>query len=116
VFFRAEQIKETKMAYEKGSQAHKVQEVVSRILTDPAFSAQVQKDGLAALKGGAGSAAWNTYFEHFAPTPGALSNLVGGANAANCTCNSNTIITLSTLVTPIPTCCGLTTTTTVSGN
>ena len=99
----------------KNAQADKVQEVVSKVLTDPAYAKQIQADGLAALKGGSGSSEWKKYFEHFATSPGGLSAMGGDLSAANCTCNSNTVITLSTLVTPIPTCCGATTTTTTSG-
>ena len=95
--------------------AKKVQEVVGRVISDPAYAAQLQKDGLAALKGGSGSSEWKKYFEHFAHSPGALAKLGGSLGSADCTCNSNTVITLSTLVTPIPTCCGATTTTTTSG-
>lgn len=96
------------------SQANKVQEVVGRVLTDSSFAKQIQQDGLAAIKAGAGSPAWNKYFEHFAPSPGALAKLGADVAGANCTCNSTTFTTLSTLVTPVPTCCGATTTTTTS--
>jgi len=94
--------------------AAKVTEVVGRLLHDPNFASQLQSDGLAAIKAGAGSKEWNKYFEHFAPSAGALANL-GSANTASCTCNSATWTTLSSLVTPVPTCCGATTTTTTSG-
>src|SRR6059058_5054447 len=94
--------------------AAKVTSTVGRILTDPHFADQIRTDGLAAIKAGAGSAEWTKYFDHFAPTPGALQAL-GHANSANCTCNSATWVTLSSIVTPIPTCCGATTTTTTSG-
>lgn len=94
---------------------NKVHETVGRILTDPAYAAQLQQDGLAALKAGSGTPEWDKYFEHFAPTPGALATMGAAANAS-CTCNSNTVITLSSLVTPVPTCCGATTTTTTSGS
>lgn len=93
----------------------KVHEVVGRILSDPEFAESLRKDGLAAVQGGAGSAEWEKYFEHFAAEPGALAGL-GTADAASCTCNSNTVITLSSLVTPVPTCCATTTTTTTSGS
>jgi hypothetical protein len=95
--------------------AEKVQEVIGRVLTEPAFAAQVQQDGLAALKSGLGSPEWDAYFEHFASTPGELAAKGATLSAAACTCNSNTVITLSTVVSPIPTCCGATTTTTTSG-
>ena len=97
------------------AQAQKIQEVVSKALTDPHFAKQLQEDGLAAVKGGSGSAAWKKYFEHFATTPNALANIGTSTAAADCTCNSSTWTTLSTAVTPIPTCCGATTTTTTSG-
>jgi hypothetical protein len=95
------------------AQVQKIHEVVGRVLSDPSFAEQVKADGLAAVQAGAGSDAWNKYFEYFAPEPGALAGM-GVAGAAACTCNSTTFTTLSTLVTPIPTCCGLTTTTTTS--
>lgn len=96
--------------------AAKVTDTVGRALKDPAFAEQLKTQGLAAIQKGAGSPEWNTYFANFAPTAGALQSL-GGSNvsSANCTCNSATWVTLSTLVTPVPTCCGITTTTTTSG-
>jgi hypothetical protein len=96
-------------------QALKVHAVVARVLTDTAFADQLKADGLAALKSGAGSKEWATYFEHFAPHPGALAAM-GTTQSASCTCNSATWTTLSTIVTPVPTCCGATTTTTTSGS
>jgi hypothetical protein len=97
----------------------KIQEVVARVLSDPQFAEQVKSDGLAAIRAGSGSQEWQTYFSHFAASPAALTTLNGSEESvgANCTCNSNTGITfttLSTLVTPVPTCCGLTTTTTTT--
>jgi len=100
---------------DKNNQAAKVHEVVGRVLTDPTYAQQIQADGLAALKAGSGSAEWKKYFEHFAASPGALAAMGAEVGSANCTCNSNTVITLSTAVSPIPTCCGATTTTTTSG-
>jgi len=96
-------------------QALKVHEVVGRLLTDHDFAEKIKQDGLAAIKAGLGSPEWDKYFEHFAPTPGALA-VKGTSQAAGCTCNSATWVTLSSLVTPVPTCCGVTTTTTTSGN
>ena len=93
----------------------KVHEVVGRVLSDPAFAAEIQQAGLAAVRSGAGSAEWNKYFEYFAHTPGALARMGDSLGAADCTCNSATWTTLSTAVTPVPTCCGATTTTTTSG-
>ena len=95
--------------------AGKVQEVVGRALSDPTFASQLQQDGLAALKAGSGSAEWKKYFEHFAPNPGALGKLGASVAAADCACKSTTFTTLTTAVTPVPTCCGATTTTTTSG-
>jgi hypothetical protein len=93
----------------------KVHEVVSRILSDAEFAASIKVAAVAAVSGGAGSEAWKAYFEHFASTPGELAQL-GIDDATGCTCNSNTYMTLSSLVTPVPTCCATTTTTTTSGN
>lgn len=87
---------------------------VGRVLSDPDFAEQVKRDGMAALQAGPDSSEWEAYFNHFASTPGELSTL-GAANASSCTCNSATWTTLSTIVTPVPTCCGATTTTTTSG-
>ena len=98
------------------AQAKKVQEVVGKVLSDPNFAQQIQQDGLAAIKAGAGSPEWKKYFDHWAPSPGALASMGAGLDAANCTCNSTTVTTLSTLVTPIPSCCGATVTTTTSGS
>ena len=95
--------------------AEKVHEVVSRILNEPIYAMEVKRAAVAAISGGAGSQAWKDYFELFASTPGELANL-GQDDANGCTCNSNTYMTLSSLVTPVPTCCATTTTTTTSGN
>lgn len=97
------------------AQALKVHEVVGRVLADPEFAEQLKSDGLAAVQAGAGTEAWDKYFEHFAAEPGALSAM-GAQGAAACTCNSATWVTLSSLVTPVPTCCATTTTTTTSTN
>jgi len=93
----------------------KIHEVVSRILADAEFAAMIKRAAVAAIAGGASSQAWKDYFEQFASTPGELANL-GVDDASGCTCNSNTYMTLSSLVTPVPTCCATTTTTTTSGN
>jgi hypothetical protein len=93
----------------------KVHEVVSRILSDPEFAAEIKRAAVAAIAGGSSSQAWKDYFEHFASTPGELASL-GSDDVNGCTCNSNTYMTLSSLVTPVPTCCATTTTTTTSGN
>lgn len=85
------------------------------MLSDPAFATEIKRAAVAAIISGAGSQAWEDYFEHFASTPGELSGL-GTDDAENCTCNSNTYLTLSSIVTPVPTCCATTTTTTTSGN
>jgi hypothetical protein len=95
--------------------AEKVHQVVSRIISDPLFAAEIKQAALAAVQGGAGSQAWEDYFEYFASTPGELAGL-GTDNDSGCTCNSNTYLTFSSLVTPVPTCCATTTTTTTSGN
>lgn len=93
----------------------KVHEVVDRVLREPEFAAEIKRGAVAAISGGAGSQAWKDYFEHFASTPGELADL-GIDDASGCTCGSNTYMTLSSLVTPVPTCCATTTTTTTSGN
>jgi hypothetical protein len=95
--------------------AQKVNETVGRIISDPEYAERLRQDGIAALKAGSGSPEWDKYFEHFAPTPGALAQM-GARGSASCTCGSNTWITLSSVVTPVPTCCGATTTTTTSGS
>ena len=97
--------------------AQQVHSVVGRVLSDPAFAEQIKQQGLEAIRAGAGSPAWKTYFDNFAASPGDLASMgAADASAADCTCNSNTFTTLSTLVTPVPTCCGATTTTTTSGS
>jgi hypothetical protein len=96
------------------AQVLKIHEVVGKVLSDPEFAEQLKADGLAAVQAGAGSDEWEKYFDHFAATPGALAGM-GASDSASCTCNSATWTTLSTVVTPIPTCCGATTTTTTSG-
>ena len=93
-----------------------VHEVVSRILSDAEFAAEIKRAAVAAVNGGAGSQAWIDYFERFASTPGELARLgLDDDDAGGCTCGSNTYLTLSSLVTPVPTCCATTTTTTTSG-
>lgn len=93
----------------------KIHEIASRALHDPDFAAEIKQAALAAVKGGSRSQAFRDYFEYFASSPGELANL-GIAFGANCACQSNTYMTISTIATPIPTCCNLTTTTTTSGN
>ncbi|MBV9727690.1 MAG: hypothetical protein JO299_21230 [Gammaproteobacteria bacterium] len=95
-------------------QPRKVHEVVSRILRDTDFAAEIKEHALAAVKGGAASEAFYTYFDRFAATPGALESL-GNPDAANCACESTTYFTISSLVTPIPMSCNTTTTTTTTG-
>jgi hypothetical protein len=90
----------------------KIHEVVARVLSDAEYAATIKRAALAAVKGGARSAQWKDYFERFASTPGELANL--GIDRAG-VCN-NTFLTISSLVTPVPTCCNTTTTTTTSGN
>jgi hypothetical protein len=92
----------------------KLHEVATRVVQDPAYADQIKQKGTAALQAGPGSQEMEAYFDEFAATPGALAGM-GTAGAAACTCNSTTWTTLSTLVTPVPTCCGATTTTTTSG-
>jgi hypothetical protein len=94
----------------------KVHEVVSRILNDAAFAAELKRNAVAAVTGGAGSDEWKRYFEMFASFPGELAGLGLESDESGCTCNSNTYLTLSSVVTPVPTCCATTTTTTTSGN
>ncbi|MBV9727687.1 MAG: hypothetical protein JO299_21215 [Gammaproteobacteria bacterium] len=85
-------------------------------MNDPTFAGEVKRGAVEAITQGAGSQAWRDYFERFASTPGELDSLGVGDDAEACTCNSNTYLTLSSLVTPVPTCCATTTTTTTSGN
>lgn len=96
------------------SQGLKVHEVVSRVLSDSAFAAEIKQHALAAVRGGASSEAFKTYFERFAISPGGLASL-GVGDAATCACGSTTYLTISSLVTPVPMCCNTTTTTTTSG-
>ena len=93
----------------------RVHEVVSRILKDPEYAAETKRAALAAVKGGAQSQAFKDYFERFASTPGELATL-GVDSGKGCACNSNTYMTISSLVTPLPMCCNTTTTTTTSGD
>jgi hypothetical protein len=95
-------------------QSQRVHEVVSRVLADPDYAAEVKAHALAAVKGGAASEAFRSYFDRFAATPGALASLAE-PNAATCACQSTTYLTVSSLVTPVPTCCNTTTTTTTTG-
>jgi hypothetical protein len=92
----------------------KLHEVATRVVHDPEFAEQLRAKGQAALKSGPGSQEMDDYFDEFAANPGDLAGM-GAEGAAACTCNSNTWTTLSTVVTPVPTCCGATTTTTTSG-
>lgn len=96
------------------AQSQKVHAVVSRVLADPDYAAEIKAHALAAVKGGASSEAFRTYFERFAATPGALASL-DTPNPATCACGSTTYLTVSSLVTPVPTCCNTTTTTTTTG-
>jgi hypothetical protein len=93
----------------------RIHEVVSRILKDPEYAAETKQAALAAVKGGSQSQAFKEYFERFASTPGELANL-GMDSASGCPCKSNTYLTISSLVTPVPVCCNMTTTTTTSGD
>ena len=95
--------------------SQRIQEVVSRILKDADFAAEMKQAALAAVKGGSESQAFKEYFERFASTPGELASL-GHTSEGGCTCKSNTYLTISSLVTPIPVCCNTTTTTTTSGD
>jgi hypothetical protein len=93
----------------------KLHSVATRVVHDPGYAEELRAKGQAALQAGPGSKEMDEYFDEFAATPGDLAGMGAGGDAANCTCNSNTWITLSTVVTPVPTCCGATTTTTTSG-
>lgn len=95
-------------------QSRKVHAVVSRVLADPEYAAEIKAHALAAVKGGAASEAFRTYFERFAATPGGLASL-STPDAATCACKSTTYLTVSSLVTPVPMCCNTTTTTTTTG-
>jgi hypothetical protein len=92
----------------------KLHSVATRVVYDQQFAEELRSKGRAALAAGPGSDEMDAYFEEFAANPGDLAGM-GTTGAAECTCNSNTWITLSTVVTPIPTCCAATTTTTTSG-
>ncbi len=93
----------------------KIHEVAMRAVNDPDFAIELRQAALAALKGGSRSQAFKDYFDRFATTPGELANL-GVEFGANCACLSNTYLTLSSMVSPVPVCCNTTTTTTTSGN
>jgi hypothetical protein len=93
----------------------KIHSVAARALRDPDFATELKHAALAAVKGGAHSEAFRSYFERFASTPGELASL-GTVEGTNCACKSTTFMTISSLVTPVPTCCNTTTTTTTSGN
>jgi len=93
----------------------KIHEVATRILTDAEFAQEIREAALKAVKAGSHSQAFKDYFEYFASTPGELSDL-GSGPSQNCTCNSNTWFTISSLVGPLYTCCATTTTTTTTGN
>src|SRR5579875_1838782 len=95
--------------------SQKVQAVVSRILQDPDYAHEMRLAALAAVKGGSGSQAFRDYFERFATTPGELASL-SNFPAPGCACGSNTFLTISSLMPPIPVCCNTTTTTTTSGD
>ena len=92
----------------------KLHSVATRVVYDQDFAEQLRAKGQSALQAGPGSKEMDDYFEEFAANPGDLAGM-GTSGAAECTCNSTTWTTLSTLVTPVPTCCGATTTTTTSG-
>lgn len=92
-----------------------IHDVVSRILRDPDYAAEIRRSALAAVRGGARSEAFREYFEQFASTPGELSSL-GQESTEGCACRSNTYLTVSSLVSPVPVCCNTTTTTTTSGD
>ncbi|HYZ78124.1 MAG TPA: hypothetical protein VE596_12205 [Gaiellaceae bacterium] len=94
----------------------KLHEVATRVVHDPSYAEELKKKGMAALQAGPGSAEMDAYFDEFAATPGALAGMGATGGAAACTCNSATWVTLSSIVTPVPTCCGATTTTTTSTN
>ena len=93
----------------------KVHATAARALRDSEFAKELKLAALDAVKGGAKSEAFREYFDRFASTPGELASL-GDPNAATCACKSTTYMTISSLVTPVPTCCNTTTTTTTSGN
>ena len=94
----------------------KLHEVATRVVRDEQYADHVRQKGLDALKAGPGTREFAEYFDLFSATPGELAHLGPGPNALACTCNSTTVTTLSTIATPIPTCCGATVTTTTSGS
>jgi hypothetical protein len=93
----------------------KIHEVTARIIADPQFAREIREAGLKAVKEGNQSQAFRDYFEYFASTPGELADL-SDPTEGNCTCNSNTWFTFSSIVGPLYTCCATTTTTTTTGN
>ena len=97
------------------SQSVRVQEVVSRILSDADYAHEIRQAALAAVKGGNKSQAFRDYFERFAISPGGLASL-SDYPEAGCACRSMTFLTISSLASPIPVCCNTTTTTTTSGD
>ncbi len=86
-----------------------------RAVNDPEFTKTIQEKGRLALAAGPGTKEYAEYFDLFSTTPGDLAHLGPGPDALACTCESNTVTTLSTLVTPITNCCTFATTTTTSG-
>ncbi len=93
----------------------KPQAVAVRLVRDPEFTAYMKQMAIAALEAGPGTQAFADYFDIFSSTPGELAHLGPGPAPQACTCQSNTLITLSSIYTPISTCCGATATTTTSG-
>jgi hypothetical protein len=93
-----------------------IQLVVSRILGDGEFAAEVRRAGIEAVKAGAGTDAFRKYLAYFASTPGELDGLGVKGAAGSCTCDSNTWFIFSSIAGPMYTCCATTTTTTTSGN
>lgn len=96
------------------AQAHalKATEIVTKVMNDDAYAKEIQEKAQKAIEGGSSSQDWKDYFDLFAKSPGELVGL-GTRNAAAAKCDK-TIITLSTVTTPVCFTCGLTTTTTTS--
>ena len=96
------------------STASSVAGIVRKVMEDEQYAAQVQEAAREALTHGAGSKAWDDYFELFASTPQELSSLAQ-VNSAGVACNT-TYTTLTTVTTPICLTCAGTTTTTTTGS
>ncbi len=93
----------------------KLHDTIIRIIHDEAFAEEVRAKAKSALQSGPGTQEFAEYFDLFSLTPGQLAHLGPNALAeAGCTGGSVTMITLSSVYTPISTCCYGTTTLTTA--